>query len=117
MGWSLDAEYYTRWVGDFDTTGFVPVNHLYDKGFQVYASTMLMPRVLQGYLSGSQIFGAYGDPWDAAFGATWFPFARKNVRWNVQILYTDRSPVGYTAVPYQIGGTGWIATVDVGTWF
>jgi hypothetical protein len=33
------------------------------------------------------------------------------------MLYTDRSPVGYTAIPYQLGGTGWIATVDVGTWF
>ena len=117
MGWSLDAEYYTRWVDDFDTTGFVPVDHLFDKGFQVNASTMITPRLLQAYLSGSQIFGAYGNPWDAAVGLTWFPFAHKNVRWNVQALYTDRSAVGYTAIPYQIGGTGWIATVDVGTWF
>lgn len=116
-GWSLDAEYYTRWVDDFVVNGFVPVNHLYDKGFQVNASTMLMPRVLQAYLSGSQIFGAFGNPWDAALGVTWFPFARKNVRWNVQALYTDRSPVGYTAIPYQVGGTGWIVTVDVGSWF
>jgi hypothetical protein len=116
-GWSFDAEYYNRWLGDFVTTGLIPVTHLYDTGFQAYASTMLKPRLLQAYLSGSKIYGGYGDPWDAAFGLNWFPFARKNVRWNVQMLYTDRSPVGYFAIPYQVGGTGWIATVDVGTWF
>lgn len=116
-GWSFDAEYYNRWLDDFVTTGFIPVTHLYDTGFQAYASTMLKPRLFQAYLSGSKIFGAYGDPWDAAVGVTWFPFARKNVRWNTQILYTERSPVGYFAIPYQVGGTGWIATVDVGTWF
>jgi hypothetical protein len=116
-GWSFDAEIYNRWLGDFDAVGFIPVTHVYDHGYQVYASTMLMPRVLQGYFSGSHIYGTYGDPWDAAFGFTWFPFAQKNIRWNAQMLYTDRSPVGYTAIPYQLGGTGWIATVDVGTWF
>ena len=116
-GFSFDAEYYNRWLGDFDTTGFIPVTHLYDTGFQVNLSAMIVPRLWQAYLSGSKIYGAYGDPWDAAFGFTWFPFMHKNVRWNTQILYTDRSPVGYFAIPYQLGGTGWIATVDVGTWF
>jgi hypothetical protein len=116
-GFSFDAEYYNRWLGDFDTTGLIPVTHLYDTGFQAYASAMIVPRLWQAYLSGSKIYGAYGNPWDAAFGLTWFPFMHKNVRWNAQILYTDRSPVGYFAIPYQLGGTGWIATVDVGTWF
>ena len=36
---------------------------------------------------------------------------------NVQALYMDRSAVGYTAVPYVVGGTGWVYTFDVGTWF
>jgi hypothetical protein len=48
---------------------------------------------------------------------TYFPFGRKEVRTNFQALYMDRSAVGYTAVPYVVGGTGWVFTVDVGTWF
>ena len=59
----------------------------------------------------SKIFGEYGDPWDAAFGLTYFPYGRKEVRMNVQALYMDRSAVGYTAVPYVVGGTGWVYTV------
>ena len=116
-GWSLDAEYYFRWLGDFDVTGTIPVTSLFDHGFQVYASTMLKPDYWQAYLSGGMIFGEYGDPWDIAAGLTYFPFGHKEVRMNGQALYTDASAVGYTAIPYQVGGTGWIFTLDVGTWF
>ena len=116
-GWSLDAEYYFRWLDDFQVTGNIPVTSLFDHGFQVYASTMLKPDYLQAYLSGSKIFGQYGDPWDLAAGLTYFPFGHKEVRMNGQALYMDRSAVGYTAVPYVVGGTGWVFTVDVGTWF
>ncbi len=116
-GWSLEGEYYFRWLDDFKVTGDIPVTNLFDHGFQLYASTMLKPDYLQAYLSTSKIFGQYGDPWDFAAGLTYFPFGYKEVRMNAQALYTDRSAVGYTAVPYVVGGTGWIFTVDVGTWF
>ena len=116
-GWSLDAEYYFRWLDDFQVIGSVPVTSVFDHGFQVYASTMLKPDYWQAYLSGSKIFGDYGDPWDLAVGLTYFPFGHKEVRMNAQALYMDRSAVGYTAVPYVVGGTGWVYTVDVGTWF
>jgi hypothetical protein len=117
LGWSFDAEYYNRWLGDFEVIGPIPVTHLYDTGFQIYASTMIKPRLLQFYYSGSKIYGAYGNPFDSAVGLNWFPMARKNIRWNLQALYSDHSPVGYFAIPYQVGGTGWIYTMDVGTWF
>jgi hypothetical protein len=116
-GWSLEAEYYFRWLDNFEVIGSIPVTNLFDHGFQVYASTMLKPDYLQAYLSGGKIFGAYGDPWDFAAGLTYFPFGYKEVRMNAQALYMDRSAVGYTAVPYVVGGTGWVFTVDVGTWF
>jgi hypothetical protein len=93
------------------------VTHLYDHGFQVLASGMLKPRILQAYVMGSKVFGEYGDPWDAAVGLTYYPFEHKQVRLNTEFLYMDRSAIGYTAVPYTVGGTGWVWTVNVGTWF
>ena len=127
-GWSLEGEYYMRWVDNFllgtvnlidpaAPPGTIPVTSLFDHGFQVYASTMLKPDYLQAYLSGSKIYGEFGDPWDLAVGLTYFPFGYKEVRMNVQALYMDRSAVGYTAVPYVVGGTGWVYTVDWGVWF
>ena len=35
---------------------------------------------------------------------------------NTQALYMDRSAIGYTAVPYVVGGTGWVFMADC-TWF
>jgi len=117
-GWSLDAEYFIRWLTDFKLArGTIPVSNLYDHGFQAQLSTMLHRDELQAYVSGSQIFGEYGDPWDVGYGLTYFPFDRKEVRLNAQALYMNRSAVGYTAIPYSVGGTGWVWTVDFGYWF
>jgi len=37
-----------------------------------------------------------------------FPFKNKVVRWNTEALYLYKSPVGYTSVPFPIGGRGWV---------
>jgi hypothetical protein len=68
---------------------------------------MLMPKKLQAYAGHSRIFGQYGDPWDFRVGANWFPYKDKVVRWNTEALYLRNSPVGYTSVPFAIGGNGW----------
>jgi hypothetical protein len=112
-GWSLDAEYYWRWVDDFIATGPMPFDEMYDHGFQLQGSTMLLPQSLQAYVSGSKIFGEYGDPWDLAVGLNWFPMKRRELRVNVQGLYLEDSPVGYASVPFIVGGNGWVFTTDV----
>lgn len=112
-GFSLDGEYYWRWVDDFLATGELPFDDMYDHGFQLQASAMVVPKKLQAYASGSKIYGQYGDPWDMALGINWFPMARKELRWNVQGLYLVDSPVGYNSVPFPVGGNGWVFTTDV----
>ena len=112
-GWSLDGEYYWRWVDDFKANGPLPFDSMYDHGFQLQGSKMLLPQSLQGYLSGSKIFGEYGDPWDVAVGMNWYPMQRRELRVNLQGLYLRDSPVGYSSVPFVVGGNGWVFTTDV----
>jgi hypothetical protein len=112
-GFSLDGEYYVRWVDDFDTIGVIPVDSLFDHGFQLQASAMPIPRTMQLYVSGSKIFGEYGDPWDVALGMNWFPFDRREIRINAQALYMVRSAIGYSSVPYLVGGSGWAFSTDL----
>jgi hypothetical protein len=79
---------------------------------------MLMPRLLQAYAMGSKVMGGqYGDSWDTALGLTYYPFEHKQVRVNTELLYMYHSAIGYTAVPYVVGGTGLVWTINVGTWF
>lgn len=112
-GWSLDAEAYYRWVDDFVTTGPIPVSSLKDHGFQLQASTMLIPKSLQAYLGYSKIYGEYGDPYDFTIGLNWFPMKRKELRLEFQGLYLKDSPVGYSSVPFSVGGNGWVFTTDL----
>jgi hypothetical protein len=106
QGFSLMGEYYWRWVDDFDIDGDIPVDDLFDHGFQLQTSYMFLPKSLQGYLAGSKIFGEYGDPWDTAVGVNWFPFGHRLVRVNGELLYIKDSAIGYSSIPYQVGGDG-----------
>jgi hypothetical protein len=114
-GFSLEGEYFWRWLDNFKFLNAatpaqlqqVP-NRLFDHAFQIQGSAMLVPKTLQAYAGFSKIFGQYGQPRDVRFGANFFPFKNKVVRWNTEALYLYNSPVGYTSVPFPIGGKGWV---------
>ncbi|MBT1442931.1 hypothetical protein KJI95_00110 [Shewanella sp. JM162201] len=112
-GWSLEAEAYQRWLDDFVTTGPIPVNSVEDSGFQIQGSAMVIPNRLQAYAGYSQIFGDYGDPYDVSLGVNYYPLDRRELRLNMQALYLNDSPVGYSSVPFQVGANGWAFTTDV----
>jgi hypothetical protein len=114
-GFSLDAEYYWRQVDDFSVagSGLLPVSELDDHGFQIQASAMLSPKTLQAYLAGSKIYGEYGDPSDISVGMNWFPYGNRMLRVNAQLLYLNDSPVGYSSVPFALGGDGTVWSTDL----
>jgi hypothetical protein len=105
-GFSLEGEYYSQWFSNFQgtNTSGLPTDYAY--GYQLQGSAMVVPKTLQIYTGGSQIIGHFGRPWDFRAGTNYFPFKNKVVRWNTEFLYLYRSPVGYTSVPFPLGGTG-----------
>ena len=107
-GYSLEGEYYWRWLDNFRGTNTEGVPRVFDHGFQLQASAMVVPKSLQAYAGHSRIFGDYGKPWDLRLGANWFPYKNKVLRWNNEALYLHKSPVGYTSVPFTVGGRGWV---------
>ena len=114
-GFSLEGEYFWRWLDDFkfligvtpEALGQIP-SKLFDHSFQIQGSAMVVPKTLQAYMGFSKIFGQFGQPRDFRTGVNFFPFKNKVVRWNNEALYLYKSPVGYTSVPYPIGGRGWV---------
>jgi hypothetical protein len=107
-GYALEGEYYLRWINDFKGPGTTHLRGLFDQGFQLQASTMVVPKTFQLYAGGSTIFGQYGTPWDTRIGANWFPWRNRVFRWNTEALYLFKSPVGYLALPYNVGSKGWV---------
>jgi hypothetical protein len=105
-GLSLDGEYFLRWLNNFTGPGTAGLPSLFDHGFQMQASAMVIPKSLQLYAGGSTVFGKFGNPYDTRVGLNWFPWKNKVVRWNNEVLYLYKSPVGYTSVPFAVGGKG-----------
>jgi len=107
-GYSLEGEYYLRWLDNFRGTNTQGLPRVFDQGFQIQGSAMVVPQTVQAYLGHSRIFGDFGDPWDFRFGVNFFPYRNKVLRWNNEGLYLYKSPVGYTSVPFAVGGRGWV---------
>ena len=105
-GLSLEAEYYWRWLGDFAGAGTAGLEDIDDHGFQVQSSAMAIPKALQVYVSGAAIRGRYGNSSEVRAGANWYPVKERGFRVNAEWLHLNKCPVGYTAVPYPVGGNG-----------
>jgi hypothetical protein len=113
-GFALEGEYFMRWIDDIKANGALPFSNLADQGFQLQASTMVLPKKLQLYLSGSKILGEYGNPYDVALGGNWYPYQdTRKLRVNAEFLYLNHSPVGYTSVPFVLGGNGMVFNTNL----
>ena len=107
-GFSVDAEYFSRYIDGFETrgTGLLPFSELHDTGYQVQASAMVKPQVWQVYAGFSKVLGQYGDPHDVRVGANLFPWKNEALRWNFEYIHLSHSPVGAITLPYQVGSNG-----------
>jgi hypothetical protein len=105
-GFSLEAEYYWRRLSNFTGSNTAGIEPIQDHGFQVQSSAMVLPKRLQLYLSGSQIRGDYGDASEVRAGVNWYFLKERGLRWNAEWIRLNHCPVGYTAVPYPVGGNG-----------
>ena len=114
-GWAFEGEGFWRWLTDFTGPGTAGLHGRYDTGYQLQLSMMPIQKTLQLYSGGSHIFGQFGNPYDARFGVNWFPYKNRVLRWNTELLYLFRSPVGYTSVPFALGGKGLVfhSTVEL----
>jgi hypothetical protein len=105
-GFSLEAEYYWRRLSNFTGSNTEGIAAIEDHGFQVQSSAMIVPKSLQVYLSGSKILGHYGDGSEIRAGANWYFLKDRGLRFNAEWIHLNHCPVGYTAVPYPVGGNG-----------
>ena len=105
-GLSLEGEYYWRWLSNFTGVNTGGIADITDHGYQVQASAMAVPKVVQLYFGASQIFGQLRRPVGNARRRELVPVKERGIRLNGELMYVNRSPVGYTAYPYPVGAKG-----------
>jgi len=113
QGLSLEGEYYWRWLSNFTGVNTGGIANINDNGYQLQTSAMVVPKALQLYFSASQIFGQYGDQWEVRGGENWYVMKERGIRLNAEWMYVNRSPVGYTAYPYPVGGRGTVFHINL----
>jgi hypothetical protein len=105
-GLSLEGEFYWRWLTQFTGVNTAGIPDVTDNGYQLQSSAMVIQKTLQIYLSGSQIFGQFGDPSELRAGVNWYFVKDRGLRVNGEWNHVNKSPVGYTAYPYPVGANG-----------
>jgi hypothetical protein len=109
-GVALEVEHYWRKLSDFKGSNVGGIADIHDHGFQAQFSAMVIQKILQPYVSGAAIQGRYGNASEVRAGANWYFMKERGLRVNAEWLHLHKSPVGYTAVPYPVGGNGNVYT-------
>jgi len=63
-------------------------------------------KYLQLYAGASAIHGDFGNGSEYRAGVNWYFVGERGLRANAEWLHLSDCPVGYTAVPYPVGGNG-----------
>jgi len=107
-GMSLEGEYYWRTLSNFKGANSTSLSlpNIDDHGYQIQASAMAVKDLIQVYAGHSGIRGHYGDSNEYRLGVNYYPMRMRGIRVNAEWMNLEKSPVGYTAVPYPVGGNG-----------
>jgi hypothetical protein len=117
-GASLQAEAYFRRLSDFATADLpLPesaADDIDDRGFQVQASYMVVPRKANLHLTYGYVDDEFGrEPWELSGGLSVYPSGTRSWRLNLHLNRVERSPTASSFGFYVAGQSG--LTVSLGT--
>lgn len=107
-GFSYNAEYYARWLQNFDTVGGVDpvINELFDSGFYVDVGYFLVPGKFELNGRVSQIDGLFGDTWEYAAGCNWYYNESHKSKVTFDATVLEGNPVGSSSPNFEVGQDG-----------
>jgi len=113
-GLSFQAEYYVRKLSNFDANGPLPLDSVFDHGFQAQVMHMVVPKLVGVYFTGGYVFDDFKRrPWELSGGASVYPSKTRSWRLNLHVIRVQRSPTGSSFGYYTAGQSG--TTISLGT--
>jgi hypothetical protein len=106
-GFSLNGQYFMRWLNDFEADGPLPLDFTFDHGFEVTAGHFLIPKELQLYLRASKVFGEFSDSHEYGGGVKWYFLPTERLWLNGELIDVHRAPYSGAFTPYTAGMKGW----------
>ncbi|WP_293406050.1 FlxA-like family protein [Phenylobacterium sp.] len=111
-GWSLNGQYYFRWIDDFKADGPMPIDSMFDHGFELSAAGFIVPEKVMAYGRGSMVFGEFRDSWEAGVGVKWYFVPTERMWLTAEVMRVVDTPYGGVFTPYTAGLTAWVPMVQ-----
>lgn len=107
-GFSFNAEYYARWLENFETVeGPAPgINSLFDSGFYTDVGYFLVPGTFEVNGRVSQIDGLFGDSWEYAAGFNWFINSTHKHKLSFDASILPGNPTSSSSPNFELGQDG-----------
>jgi hypothetical protein len=111
-GFSVNGQYYLRWLSDFDADGPLPLASTFDHGFELSTGQFIVPKTLVRYARGSKVFGHFGSPYEYAGGLKWYFLPTERLWLTSELMRVHKAPYGGAFTPYTAGMDGWTPMVQ-----
>ena len=111
-GFSVNGQYYMRWLNDFAADGPLPLSSTFDHGFELSAGQFVLPKRLVLYARGSKVFGEFASPYEYAGGAKWYFLPTERVWLTGELMRVQKSPYSGAFTPYTAGMAGWMPMIQ-----
>ena len=107
-GLAINAQYFMRWLDDFEADGPVPVASTLDHGAELSAGYFIAPKEWMIYGRGSWVRGEFGDSYEYGGGVKWHFLPTERLWLNGEVFRVHKAPYSGAFTPYTAGMTGWV---------
>jgi hypothetical protein len=106
-GFSVNGQYFFRWLSDFEADGPLPLASTFDHGFELSTGKFVLPKKLLLYVRGSMVFGQFADPYEYGGGFKWYFLPTERLWMTGELMRVNKAPYGGAFTPYTAGMAGW----------
>jgi hypothetical protein len=111
-GFSVNGQYYFRWLGDFEADGPLPLTSTFDHGFELSTGKFIIPKKLVFYVRGSKVFGQFANPYEYASGFKWYMLPTERLWLTGELMRVSGAPYSGAFSPYTAGMNGWVPMIQ-----
>jgi uncharacterized coiled-coil protein SlyX len=107
-GFSINGQYYFRWLSEFEADGPLPFASTFDHGFELSTGKFVVPKKLLLYVRGSKVFGQFANPYEYGGGFKWYFLPTERLWMTGEVMRVNKSPYSGAFTPYTAGMAGWV---------
>ncbi|HET6647937.1 MAG TPA: hypothetical protein VFH01_11470 [Pyrinomonadaceae bacterium] len=107
-GFSVNGQYFMRWLNDFEADGPLPLASTFDHGFELSTGKFVVPKKLLLYVRGSKVFGQFANPSEYGGGFKWYFLPTERLWMTGEVMRVNGSPYSGAFTPYTAGMNGWM---------